>query len=111
MGRRFYHRLLKAGVKIYEYQPRFIHQKVLLCDNWVSIGSSNIDRWNFRWNLEANQEIEDQAVAEQVRQMFEQDFKQCIQCELSHWLGRSFYTRCLEWFWGKVDRLVDRYIR
>ncbi len=110
-GRRFYYRLLKAGVKIYEYQPKFSHQKVLLCDSWVSIGSSNIDRWNFRWNLEANQEVEEQGVVNQVVEMFETDFSHSSQCAWHEWQRRSFYSRMLENFWGTVDRLLDRHIR
>src|SRR5205807_2323771 len=58
-ARRFYGKLLRNGVKIFEYQPRMLHAKMILCDDWVSIGSSNLDRWSFRWNLEANQEIAD----------------------------------------------------
>ena len=45
---RFYSRLLKNGVRIFEYQPRFLHSKTVLCDNWVTIGSSNFDRGNLR---------------------------------------------------------------
>lgn len=110
-GRRFYFHLLKAGVKIYEYQPRFLHQKVLLCDSWVSIGSSNIDRWNFRWNLEANQEVEDQEFVNQVSSMFENDFALSTQCHLEDWENRSYYSRILEVFWGYMDRLIDRFLR
>jgi len=110
-GRRFYFHLLKAGAKIYEYEPRFLHQKILLCDSWVSIGSSNIDRWNFRWNLEANQEIEDQAFVDKVTTMFELDFSDSRLYQLDNWLQRPWYFRLQEWFWGKVDRLLDRIIR
>src|SRR5882762_8778776 len=52
-ARRFYGKMLRNGVKIFEYQPRMLHAKMILCDDWVSIGSSNLDRWSFRWNLEA----------------------------------------------------------
>lgn len=110
-GRRFYARLLKAGVKIYEYQPRFMHQKVLLTDGWVSIGSSNIDRWNFRWNLEANQEIEDDGFASIVMTMFEQDFSESREFTHEEWMRRPWYRRMLEWFWGKVDVYQDRFWR
>jgi len=110
-ARRFYYYLLKAGVKIYEYQPRFMHQKVLLCDAWVSIGSSNIDRWNFRWNLEANQEVEDQDFVDSVTQMLEDDFAESKQYFLESWVRRAWYHRLQEWFWGHVDRFIDRYIR
>jgi len=110
-ARRFYYQLLKEGAKIYEYQPRFMHQKVLLCDAWVSIGSSNIDRWNFRWNLEANQEVEDQDFVNSVTKMFEQDFSESKQYFLESWERRAWYYRLQEWFWGHVDRFIDRYIR
>src|SRR5690606_26145988 len=50
-GRRLYSRLLRNGVHIFEYQPRFSHTKLMLCDDWVSTGSSNSDRWNLHWNL------------------------------------------------------------
>jgi len=84
-GRRHFHSLLRAGVRIFEYQPRFLHAKVLLCDDWVSLGSSNVDRWNLRWNLEGNQEIEDNHFAGEVREMFEADFRESTECVLQNW--------------------------
>lgn len=110
-GRRYYYRLLNAGVVIEEYQPRFLHQKLMLCDQWVSIGSSNIDRWNFRWNLEANQEIEDSTFVNQIVNMLEDDFAQAKNYELETWKHRPLYSRIQEWFWGQVDKFLDRFIR
>lgn len=108
-GRRYYARLLASGVRIFEYQPRFSHSKVVLSDGWVSIGSSNVDRWNFRWNLEANQEVDDKHFSQQVRQMFLQDFAKSKECCLADWKNRPLMQKIREWFWGRVDLLVDRY--
>jgi cardiolipin synthase len=108
VAQRFYLRLLRHGVRIFEYQPRFLHSKVMLCDDWASIGSSNIDRWNLRWNLEANQEIQDDAFATQVETMFQHDFSHCLEITYDNWRRRNFYTRLLEWFWGIVDRQFAR---
>ena len=58
-GHRYYPRLLKAGVQIFEYQPCFLHLKMVLVDDWVSVGSCNFDHWNLRFNLEANLEALD----------------------------------------------------
>ena len=69
-----YPKLLKAGVKIYEYQPRFIHAKGLLVDHWVSVGSCNMDRWTDQWNREANQEIEGEESLNNYRARFQQRF-------------------------------------
>jgi phosphatidylserine/phosphatidylglycerophosphate/cardiolipin synthase-like enzyme len=106
IGSRYYERLLRDGVRIFEYQPRFNHSKVLLCDDWLSIGSSNADRWNYRWNLEANQELRDGAVIERVRQLFKEDFSYCTEFDYQHWRVRPRFRRLLEWFWGKVVAIL-----
>ncbi|NCA96960.1 MAG: cardiolipin synthase [Bacteroidia bacterium] len=42
--RSYYRRLIEAGVRIYEYIPGFIHQKVFLSDDdFVTIGTINLD--------------------------------------------------------------------
>lgn len=44
MTRSFYHRLIVAGVKIYEYIPGFIHAKTVISDNKYAIVSTiNLD--------------------------------------------------------------------
>lgn len=44
MTRSFYHRLMAAGVKIYEYRPGFIHAKSYLADDELAmIGTINLD--------------------------------------------------------------------
>jgi len=106
-GRRYFNTLLQAGARIYEYQPRFLHAKILLCDDWVSLGSSNVDRWNLRWNLEANQEIEDSQFTHHVREVFEADFQQSSECRLKDWPNRSWHHRLQEWFWGQIEGLVE----
>ena len=44
MTRSFYQRLMSAGVKIYEYEPGFIHAKsYLVDDDYAMIGTINLD--------------------------------------------------------------------
>ncbi|HEX9626158.1 MAG TPA: phospholipase D-like domain-containing protein [Acidiferrobacterales bacterium] len=107
-GRRYYAGLLRAGVRIFEYQPRMLHAKVNLCDHWASIGSSNLDRWNLRWNLEANQSVRDAAFADSVRAMFEDDFADCIEWTYEKWRARPWYERASEQFWGWIDQWLNR---
>lgn len=110
-GRRFYRRLLHHGVRIFEYQPRFTHSKVLLCDDWASVGSSNLDRWTLRWNLEANQEVDDEAFSEQVHRMLKQDFLHSRERQYSEWTRRPWYRSWKEDFWGWVDIWMERLFR
>jgi phosphatidylserine/phosphatidylglycerophosphate/cardiolipin synthase-like enzyme len=108
ISHRLYGRLMKNGVRIFEYQPRFMHAKSVLCDDWVAIGSSNFDRWNLRWNLEANQEIKDEVLAAQVKEMFEQDFSNSVEYSYEQWYRRSWFKRLLQWFWKQVEILSQR---
>src|SRR5262249_32550772 len=45
--------LLAAGVKVYEYLPRFVHAKTIVVDDDLAIvGSANLDNRSFRLNFE-----------------------------------------------------------
>jgi phosphatidylserine/phosphatidylglycerophosphate/cardiolipin synthase-like enzyme len=110
-GRHLYHGLLRHGVRIFEYQPRFMHQKVVLCDHWATIGSTNLDRWNLRWNLEANQEIADPAFAHAVQAMLEDDFRDAVEYRFEEWQRRPWYARAAEYAWGVVAMWAERLSR
>jgi len=44
MTRSFYYRLMKSGVRIYEYEPGFIHAKSYIADDeYAMIGTINLD--------------------------------------------------------------------
>ncbi len=44
--------LMKSGVKVFIYQPRFSHQKVFIADDWLCIGSTNLNHRSFLHDLE-----------------------------------------------------------
>jgi len=105
-GHRYYLRLLKAGVQIFEYQPCFLHLKMVLVDEWVSIGSCNFDHWNLRFNLEANLEALDPALTAAVEASFVKDFGLSQLVSLEQWQRRPLWRRVKQRVWGWVDRLV-----
>lgn len=107
MSSRYYERLLTNGIRVFEYQPRFLHAKVLLCDDWLSIGSCNADRWNYRWNLEANQEIRDPELISRTASLFEADFACCREFDNELWRSRSWYRRLRENLSGYVMNLLQ----
>lgn len=47
-----YDRLLKAGVKIYEYQDRILHAKSLIVDGWGTVGTYNFNHRSLIHDLE-----------------------------------------------------------
>lgn len=49
----FYTPFLKAGIRIYEYQPSRMHAKAIVIDEkWSIIGSANLDNRSSKINLE-----------------------------------------------------------
>lgn len=68
---------VRAGVRMFRYQPGFMHQKVVLVDDEVSaIGSANLDNRSFRLNFEMTLLTVDRAFADQVEAMLLEDFDQ-----------------------------------
>jgi cardiolipin synthase A/B len=110
-ARRYYGKMLRNGVKIFEYQPRMLHAKMIVCDDWVSIGSSNLDRWSFKWNLEANQEIQQAAFAAAAVGVFAGDCGQSEELNRRNWPRRAWLDRQQERIAGLLDRLLDRWRR
>lgn len=106
-ARRHYKKLLKNKIRIFEYQPRFTHAKIILCDHWLSIGSSNLDRWNQRWNLDANQAVEYKPLAEKTRDLFLNDFEQSKEIKLSEWLQRPWWQRWHEAYAGYLVLFLE----
>ncbi|MBL4834510.1 MAG: phosphatidylserine/phosphatidylglycerophosphate/cardiolipin synthase family protein [Pseudomonas sp.] len=105
-GQRYYSRLLKAGIRIFEYQPRFLHLKSALVDDWVSLGSCNFDHWSLHWNLEANQHALDLGLTARVQEAFEQDFALSREWTLDAWRDLSLSHRLKIRIWGQINRWV-----
>lgn len=70
----FYPKLRAAGVRVWRYQPGFMHQKVLLSDHDSAIvGSVNLDYRSFMLNFELAAAIQDRAFAQSVERMLVAD--------------------------------------
>ena len=104
--RRYYQRLLRAGISVYEFQPRFTHAKIILCDDFYSIGSSNFDRWNQFLNLDVNIEVYDEKSREEIIQLFEENFSQSNLITLHKWTKRSVVHQIKEGISGIIIKIL-----
>jgi len=63
------------GVRLFRYQPGFLHQKAMLVDDDIAaVGSANLDNRSFRLNFEIMLLIVDAEFGARVKKTFEEDF-------------------------------------
>lgn len=110
-----YDRLLDMGVEIWEYTERPSHAKVaVIDDNWVTVGSSNLDPFSLSLNLEANLVIRDKLLNRTLRtsleHLLQQHARRVPRTEVKHrlpiWrLWRVIAFHLLRYF-PKLSRLI-----
>ena len=71
----YFDQMLLAGVHIHVFSPGFMHQKVVLADNVVTVGTANIDNRSLRINFEITAVTTDPSLASQVHDMLAKDFR------------------------------------
>jgi len=92
-----YERLLRRGIKLFEYQGTMIHAKTMVVDGiWSTVGSSNFDDRSFRLNDEVNVNVYDEGVAGKMEAMFADDLKRSNEITLGHFSRRPFAMRVKE---------------
>ena len=73
-----YPRLVRAGVKIYEYLPGFIHAKMIVSDDRVAmVGTTNMDYRSFYLHFECGVFFYGGTVVEKVRRDIESTLRLC----------------------------------
>ena len=79
MTRSYYKELMKAGVKIYEYEPGFIHAKSYLSDDEIAIiGSMNLDYRSLVHHFENGIYFYHHSVIKSVKEDIEKTMEQSI---------------------------------
>ena len=74
-----YGRLLKRGVRMFEYQPAKFHTKLYIADDIVHIGSANFDFRSIYLNLEMMLRVEDPAFAAAMRAFVDGEVAQSVE--------------------------------
>lgn len=93
----YYKEVMTAGVKIYQYESGYLHAKMILSDdNFVTIGSTNMDFRSFEQNFEINAFIYDPEVVDTMKQIFLADQQSSLRVIPADWQNRPLWKRCLE---------------
>jgi cardiolipin synthase len=96
-GRSRYEELLRAGVRIYEYQPTMMHAKTFIVDGrWGSIGSMNFDNRSLAFNNESNLVFLDAALGAEMNATFMADIAHAREIKLDEFRRRGRWIRLVE---------------
>lgn len=96
--------LIKKETNIYSYNGGFLHSKVLIIDDEVSmLGSANQDIRGYKLNFETSLVIFDSHINEELTAAFNHDLTKSTQLTLEIFKEMSHWTR----FKQKVSRLFS----
>jgi cardiolipin synthase len=98
-----YRQLLMDGVEIYEFQPQILHAKLIIVDDIVYVGSSNLDQRSLRINYELMIRIQNAQIAGDARAIFAGDLHRCRRIEFEQW-------RKVHPFWLRLKRRLAYYL-
>ena len=89
--------MMKAGVKILFYMPGFLHSKLLIIDDMLSvIGSANMDFRSFEHNFEVNAFVYDGEFTARMASVFEEDQSRSHPLTPAEWFRRPRSRRVAE---------------
>ena len=96
-ARSTYARLLRRGVKIYEYQATKLHTKLLVMDDVVHIGSSNFDLRSLYLNMEMMLRVRHPEFAMMMRNYFEHELGDSLEITPEVYKERATWLQRLRW--------------
>jgi cardiolipin synthase len=96
-GHRHYAQLLKAGIRIYEYEQTLLHAKVMTIDSsWAIVGSINFDDRSFVLNDEINMSLTDPVHIRALDDQLSIDLQHSKEIVLHRWLVRPLIAKISE---------------
>lgn len=95
LARTYYPELIRAGVRIFEYEPGFVHAKVFVSDDEkAAVGTINLDFRSLYLHFECGTYLYRNRAVEAVEADYQRTLKRCIpitleDCRRYSWLGRK----------------------
>ena len=100
-ARTSYGSLLRAGVRIWEYQPQILHAKLAIVDHLVYVGSFNFDARSLGINYEVMVRCPDPQLATSGRALFAADLARSVEITLPAWRASQTWLTRLRGVWAR----------
>jgi cardiolipin synthase len=108
-----YGTMMDGGAELYEYQPQVLHAKLILMDDIVYVGSSNLDRRSLDYNFELLLRLDWPELAEQGRALFAEALTHARAVPPGLWRAQRRWWQRLRsqfayWLLTRIDPLLAR---
>lgn len=106
-GHRNFEKMLRCGVRLFEYPSTLLHQKVMTIDGvWSSVGSANFDDRSFETNDEITLGFLDAATASRLDGIFEKYAPHCHEIRLDAWRRRGWGHRLIDQMYYLINEVL-----
>ena len=106
-GHRNFERMMRSGVRLFEYPYTLLHQKVMTVDGIYSVvGSSNFDDRSFETNDEVTVGILDAVTALKLDEIFEKYVERAVEIDVEKWANRSVFHKIKDYAAYSINELL-----
>jgi cardiolipin synthase len=91
----FYRSLLEHGVRIHEYQPGVLHAKTIILDDWMTVGSSNLNSRSLLHDLEVDYVLGRSETRAALAAQFAEDLANSREVSLAAYAARPRWQQWL----------------
>lgn len=93
----YYQDLLDAGVRLYRFNPGFVHAKILTVDGrWSVVGTANFDNRSMKLNFEIGVVFYDIATTSRVDRIIDGNMRMSQRLDVEEWRARPWPHRLVE---------------
>jgi len=104
---RLYGPLLRAGVRIFEYNRTMLHQKTMVVDGtWGTVGTTNFDSRSFAQNEENNVCFYNPDLCRRLEAIFAEDMAGCDEVTLDAWVERGTLAKAQQFLVSLLQEQV-----
>ena len=103
LAKTYYNQLLEAGIRIYEYEPGFVHAKVFVSDDVKAVvGTVNLDYRSLYHHFECGLVLYRNSQIAVIEQDIQDTLKKCIEMKVEDYKKLKITDRAL----GRIMRIV-----
>ncbi len=100
----YYFKLLKSGVKIFEFTRSFFHGKIMIVDDWVTVGSTNLNHRSLLHDYEVDVALRSPESKAQICESYLTDLGTCRPVTMKDFEAFGFFKR-----WASRFAMLFRY--